>query len=186
MIEYSILISVILLGMPLKDPVARAAYQKEYKKEYRQKNKEKILAMDKECYKKNKKKNHKKLTIKNWRCCGLVGDLDAIYERYINTTHCDTCKIELCSGNKGANHRCMDHCHVSGEFRNILCNTCNCQRQLKYKNNTSGHPNIKRHGGSWKFQKTINRKRYEVTIKSKIDCLCYKYIFILKLKAGLI
>ena len=156
----------------------KAAYQKEYK----MKNKEKIAAQKKE-YKKN---NPKIFTINNWRCRGLIGDLDAIYERYINTTHCDECHIELCSGMKGSNKKTMDHCHVSGEFRNILCNTCNSQRQLKSKNNTTGHPNIFRIYDSWQFMKMINRKKYTFSRKSKIDCICYKYIFILKRKSGLL
>ena len=152
------------------------------KKEYYLKNREKILAHLKEY----QKINAKKCKICDWRRSGLVGDLDEIYDRWINTTHCDTCKIELCSGRKGANKKCMDHCHVSGEFRNILCNTCNCQRQLKYKNNTSGHPNIQKDGDGWRFQKIINKQLYYFCRKSKIDCLCYKYIFILKRKSGLL
>tara|TARA_R110000796_G_scaffold134597_1_gene250378 strand:+ start:93 stop:584 length:492 start_codon:yes stop_codon:yes gene_type:complete len=153
-----------------------------YVKEWYQQNKEKRAAYNKEYY----KNNPKKLTINSWRRLGLVGDLDAIYESYINTTHCDTCNIELCSGQKGSNKKCMDHCHSSGEFRNVLCHNCNCQRQLKSKKNTSGHPNICRSKGGWRFMKEINKKKYYFYSKSKIDVICYKYLFNLKRKAGLI
>ena len=62
-----------------------------------------------------------------------------------------------------------------------------------YANNTSGHTNItdvySNQGRDlyWKFHKkrkghkTINRQ-----FISKIDCICYKYIALLKIKAGVI
>ena len=145
-------------------------------------SKEERAAKKKE-YQKN---NFNKSKIDNWRRKGLIGDFDAIYERWINTSHCDECQIELCSGNYGSNKKTMDHCHVSGEFRNILCHKCNGQRRMKSKNNTSGHPNIHKQGDGWQFRKIINKQRYDFYSTSKIDCLCYKYLFILKLKAGLI
>ena len=153
-----------------------------YNKEWYQQNREKELANRKE-YKKN---NPKIFIMSRWRSSGLVGDLDAIYERYINTSHCDECQIELCRGQKGANKKCMDHCHSSGEFRNVLCHNCNMKRREKSKANTSGYPNIMKDGGGWRFMKMINKKKYYFHSSSKIDCLCYKYLFNLKRKSGLI
>ena len=47
---------------------------------------------------------------------------------YINTTNCEECNIELIEGRYGNNKKCLDHCHKTGEFRNVLCQTCNVRR----------------------------------------------------------
>ena len=115
----------------------------EQRKEYREKNKEKLKQDKKEWHKKNidtikeKKKKYlqtdngkKYYRIGSWRKQGVKSDdFDALYEKYINTTKCDKCNVELVAGNYGANKRCLDHNHETGEFRFILCNSCN----LKYK-----------------------------------------------------
>ena len=61
-------------------------------------------------------------TINSWRGQGLISDnMELIYERYINSTHCECCRNEY----KSTMDRHMDHCHVSGKFRNVLCRHCN-------------------------------------------------------------
>ena len=57
----------------------------------------------------------------------------------------------------------------------------NAQNTIKQKRNTSGHKNIVFHKG-WNYLKTYRNVRYSKHFKSKIDCLCYKYIMILKLR----
>ena len=58
----------------------------------------------------------------SWKSNGLIADnIDEIYERYINSTHCECCRNEY----KSTMDRHMDHCHVSGKFRNVLCRHCN-------------------------------------------------------------
>ena len=54
--------------------------------------------------------------------------------------------------------------------------------------NTSGHKNIHYDNtwNKWGFQKRIYGKEYTKYFKTKIDCLCYKYIFNLKKKSGLL
>ena len=52
------------------------------------------------------------------------------------------------------------------------------------KNNKSGFRNISYHKKYWKYEKIIYRKSYSRFFKNKIDCLCYKYIFILRMRAG--
>jgi len=121
---------------------------KEYNKEWQEKNNDKVKAKYKRYYEKNKerlqetKKNQmeeylktdqgKKLNrVKNWRNNGLIcEDYDKLYEHYLNTWECDNCGIELVEGNYGENHKCMDHNHRTGLFRNILCNKCNIMRPL--------------------------------------------------------
>lgn len=52
-------------------------------------------------------------------------DYDETYEKYMNTTHCELCNIELITGNKGSNKKVLDHDHLSGYVRFVCCNKCN-------------------------------------------------------------
>ena len=74
----------------------------------------------------NKEKNLESRRIAKWIKRGVIhDDYKALYQNYINTKYCDKCNVELVSGIYGANKRCLDHSHITGEFRNVLCNTCN-------------------------------------------------------------
>jgi len=67
--------------------------------------------------------------VKKWKSRGVIcEDWNVLYDKYINTTNCEMCDVELIEGNFGANKKCLDHDHKTGEFRNVLCNTCNCRR----------------------------------------------------------
>ena len=124
--------------MPYADPEKRKQYRqdnKEYQKEYRKKNKEIIKEQQKEYnkeYRKNTKekskeyrktpKGKKSNTISNWKRIGLIHDnYEELYNKYLNTTECEVCKYVF----DKTNWRCMDHCHTTGLFRQILCNNCN-------------------------------------------------------------
>lgn len=130
--------------------------QKEKKKEYRETNKEKQKEYMKKYYENNKQKHKeyvkeyekinparkeyikeykkteagkKSQRISNWKNKGVINDdYDKLYEIYINTKNCEECNVELVEGWKGNNKRCLDHDHKTGEFRNVLCNTCNVKR----------------------------------------------------------
>ena len=57
------------------------------------------------------------------------------------------------------------------------------------KNNTSGHKGIyerKSRNLIWRYIRKVRGKPYEKSFLTKTEALCYKYIFLLKLKAGLI
>ena len=64
----------------------------------------------------------------------------------------------------------------------------NFQNTGKQINNKSGHKSISYDTGNdrWTFAKMINGKRYQKLFRTKIDALCYKYIFMLKLRARLV
>ena len=64
----------------------------------------------------------------------------------------------------------------------------NQQNTGKQINNKSGHKNIGyyKRDDIWVFSKMINGKTHRKFFRTKIDILCYKYIIMLKLRAGLV
>lgn len=66
----------------------------------------------------------KKGRIKLWKKRGIINDdFNELYSKYLDTKNCELCNIEF--GGKGKNKKCLDHDHVTGLFRNVLCNNCN-------------------------------------------------------------
>ena len=58
-----------------------------------------------------------------WKQMGLnMENFEEIYRIYQMAIFCDICEEVLGEGNR---KKCMDHCHYSGEFRNIVCLSCN-------------------------------------------------------------
>ena len=120
----------------------------------------------------------KSKTIWTWEKLGLIGDYESIYQRYINTTHCDKCGVLF----DKINFKCMDHCHKTGKFRNVLCNGCNLNmldRKIS-STNTSGYKNIRyiKKRKLWIFQKYINRERYNKMSKNINLLHWYKFVFL--------
>jgi hypothetical protein len=113
--------------MAYKDPESRKAY--------REANKEKIREQNKAWYKKNKAKEDERIkfwsqspagkkshTIASWKYQGIIhDDYDALYDSYLEATHCNACKSEF----KNSFDRNADHNHDTGLFRQFLCRDCN-------------------------------------------------------------
>tara|TARA_R100001591_G_scaffold4386_2_gene10109 strand:- start:59 stop:427 length:369 start_codon:yes stop_codon:yes gene_type:complete len=111
--------------------------KKIYNKRYKEKHKEKVKECNRQYNQKNKQKKNiwqkewnktekgrKLQRFNDWKRRGLIGDYEEIYLRYIGTKVCDECGCSF-----KTNRKCMDHCHITGEFRNILCNACNIKRK---------------------------------------------------------
>jgi len=112
-----------------------------------------------------------------WKSYGLIMDnFEEIYNNYIYATHCQLCNKEFTN----TRDRQMEHCHVTGQFRNIVCRSCN---QLKadvklQSNNTSGYKGISKQkeknckqGFLWRFQVRINGKIKRIKSSNDLDKL---------------
>jgi hypothetical protein len=126
----------------------------------------------------------KSTTTTNWRQRGLKGDVNKIYDLWLSTIYCDLCKIEL--DTDGGSRKCMDHCHKTGEFRNIVCNRCNVGQldRSKRSDNTSGHIGVSWSSWNkkWEYRKACNGKKYVKRCKLKSQVLAYKFAILLLIK----
>ena len=117
--------------------------KKEYGKQYRLANKDKAVEYQKE-YRLNNTEQTKEYNtmygqtengkksnrINNWKQLGVITEnFDELYIKYINTNNCEECNVELIHGMYGSNKKCLDHCHKTGQFRNVLCCGCNVRRR---------------------------------------------------------
>ena len=101
-------------------------YKKAYQKQHYLKNKERITKRIK-AYNQTAK-GKKVQTISDWKYRGVIGDLSTIYDdRYLPSTNCEVCNKTYAS----STDRCLDHCHITGEFRQILCQSCNVMDNWK-------------------------------------------------------
>ena len=71
----------------------------------------------------------KKTMISRWSNMGLIGNYSKIYDYYFKIDKCQECEIVFgVKGDGTGTFKCMDHCHKTGLFRNVLCSKCNLAR----------------------------------------------------------
>ena len=74
------------------------------------------------------------MRINKWKQSGVKHDnFKELYKIWKAATNCADCDVILVEGNKGRNHKCLDHDHTTGLFRDIVCHTCNQQRGVTDK-----------------------------------------------------
>ena len=119
-------------------------------------------------------KGKKRLKIGLWKKRGLVvtsqEEMEEIYARYLASQKCEKKGCEYTE----TNWKCMDHIHLIwkyGYFRNIICNTCNCNDNSR---NTSGVPNIYKSKNGWMYKRTINKKKHTKWFKTFEEACDYK------------
>ena len=93
-----------------------------YMKEYRNKNKDRLNNRDR-LYSKTPS-GMKSMRTRQWKTRGVISDdWDMLHQHWELTSHCDKCHVYLEGNSK--EKKCLDHCHTTGQFRNILCHNCN-------------------------------------------------------------
>jgi len=109
--------------------------RKQYRKEWHQKNKQKRNERNKLRMRELRENPEtkgivlKRDTISMWKNKRkLKGNLEEVYDICLNTKECYICNKELIHNTRGGNKVCMDHNHITGYFRNVLCSKCNIQR----------------------------------------------------------
>jgi hypothetical protein len=74
----------------------------------------------------NGKKSHK---VSEWKRKTKIKETDERFEEIFNKWwHSKNCEICNCEYTK-SNFKCADHDHLSGHFRNVICNKCNKDRR---------------------------------------------------------
>lgn len=102
----------------------------EQKREFRKKNNEYINKRVKQ-YKKNNPNVQKKDRFWSWKRIGIkhtTEELEVIYQLYNAATECELCTVTLVVG-RCSHSKCLDHDHISGCFRNVICQDCNKKRR---------------------------------------------------------
>lgn len=134
--------------------------------------------------------HHDRATISKWRSRGLLlreGETyEMIYDKVYSATNCELCNLSFKNNTPE-----MDHCHISGYFRKVLCRSCNASYLIgpkkSYSNNKSGHKHIgyRETRGYYTVCKRVNGKVLgQREFKNKIDAISYKFIMILKIKSN--
>ena len=108
--------------------------------------------------------------ITRWIKTGLISDdYREVYDRWAGSFECEKCGHDYSYYTK-----CMDHCHTTGAFRNILCQACNANDNCR---NTSGYPNISKKRNCWRYRKTIKKVKFSKWFKTKEEAIKYKLEF---------
>ena len=117
----------------------------------------------------------KSITISKWKFNGLIWEteeeIEGIYTLYLGSTHCENpkCGKEY----KNDYDKCMDHCHTTNKFRNILCRSCNVKIRDDNKSGIIGIGWHKDYKG-WYYKITINGKTHRKNSRDKEWLINYK------------
>mgnify|MGYP003656731568 CR=1 FL=1 len=103
-------------------------------KQYRENNKKKIAETNRQYQQTPMRKRSNRIF--GWKRQGIKlpeeygENWDIFYEEeYLSTTNCEVCGVELTEDKRSTSTtKCLDHNHITGLFRNVLCHACNTKR----------------------------------------------------------
>ena len=127
---------------------------------------------------------HQQMTIKNWRKRGLLlkegQTYKDIYSYVMSIERCERCGINF-DDDIHNNKRCMDHNHMTGHFRQVLCQTCNRTIESKIPHLWISHNIIKKNSGKIQVYFQYQRKGFKKkTSKSLTKMIALSFINLLK------
>ena len=131
---------------------------------------------------------HQQYTIRNWMRIGLVlreGETyKDIYAFVMSIDNCKICSVKF-NNEVYSEKRCMDHCHRTGYFRQVLCMKCNKQFDRAIKSKT-GHrwigTKIQWNKGKISVSFQYARKGFRRKSSTSLTKLiCYSFIQLLKI-----
>jgi hypothetical protein len=83
-------------------------------------------------------KYHKRTTKYQWKSRGMIftsDEFEEIYNKYIYSTNCELCNVLF----PNSINRHLDHDHLTGKIRNIVCRKCNqCKQDRKPRETNTG------------------------------------------------
>ena len=111
---------------------------------------------------------HISKTIYRWKNYGLLcreGETYTdIYYHVMSVNNCELCNVEF-SKEIYSQKRTMDHDHITGYFRKVLCHKCNSGFDLSLQKNKTGHrwisPNISKRDGKVSVTFRYNRRKFK-------------------------
>tara|TARA_R110000787_G_scaffold256533_1_gene361832 strand:- start:177 stop:605 length:429 start_codon:yes stop_codon:yes gene_type:complete len=122
-------------------------------------------------------KDYKQDVLWRWKHYGIISDdWDELYQRYVDTTHCEKCNVELVVGNFGSNKKAIDHDHRTGEVRYICCHRCNMNiEKMTQKNNKLQEKNIAiTRNGKYCFRQQVYGKKYSKNFETLEEAISYR------------
>ena len=100
-------------------------YKQKQQRDYLKKNKEKINNDRQKKYKDDEEK-YKKVMQWSWKRSGIIID-ENTFDYYDSINNCELCNVEFCErgGKSRTNKKCLDHDHLTGHIRCVICYKCN-------------------------------------------------------------
>ena len=108
--------------------------------------------------------NHRSYTKCAWNTKGITykdKTTDDLYDYYIACEHCEICSVEF----NNTKNKHLDHCHATGEFRQVLCRSCNLKFDRKpNRNSKTGYKHIGMYKNKY-YVKIVRDGKYVINKK---------------------